>query len=372
MESTRRNFDPGKFESIHQVGGIRTGRLDWPDAGGSPGCRVAQVDTGSGLRFTVAVDRGGDIVEAFYNDTALAYLSPVGYRPPVVPVTEDDHWLAAWPSGLVTACGPRYIGPGRQEDGLALALHGHHSNTPAALTGIGNPDPRADSLEMHLDMTVRDSQFYGPVLEVRRRIACTLGEPVIRVRDQVTNLGNETTAHNWLYHINFGYPLLDRGCRLVYAGKVNGGWVMRADMSFSTEVSELGQLQTMMEVPDPLPAHAAAGSRGLLLDAVADDDGIVHCGVVNPATELGVQVSYPATALPRLANWQHYGPGGSYVTALEPFSGSLLGKDSDDHPLADQRLEPGETRFYELTFTVRSGEREIGELLARQGRLATP
>ena len=63
MESTRRNFDPGKFESIHQVGGIRTGRLDWPDAGGSPGCRVAQVDTGSGLRFTVAVDRGGDIVE---------------------------------------------------------------------------------------------------------------------------------------------------------------------------------------------------------------------------------------------------------------------------------------------------------------------
>ena len=61
-------FDWQKFELVHQVGGIRTARLDWPEAGGSPGCRVALVNTGSGLRYTVALDRGGDIVDGAEGD----------------------------------------------------------------------------------------------------------------------------------------------------------------------------------------------------------------------------------------------------------------------------------------------------------------
>ncbi len=101
-------FDYNKFELIHQVGGIRTARYDWPEVGGSPGCRVALVDTGAGLRFTVALDRGGDIVEAFYQDTALAYLTPNGYQPPSHALQQvDDQWLSSWPGGLVTTCGPR-------------------------------------------------------------------------------------------------------------------------------------------------------------------------------------------------------------------------------------------------------------------------
>jgi hypothetical protein len=77
-----RKFDPAKFESVHQVGGIRTGTLDSPGAGGGAGPRVAFVDTGAGLRFTVALDRGGDIVDASYNQFGLAYLSPNGLPPP--------------------------------------------------------------------------------------------------------------------------------------------------------------------------------------------------------------------------------------------------------------------------------------------------
>ena len=33
---------------------------------------------------------------------------------------------------------------------------------------------------------------------------------------------------------------------------------------------------------------------------------------------------------------------------LEPFSGSLWGKDQDNHPLAAQWLEPGQSRLYEI------------------------
>jgi hypothetical protein len=364
-------FDANKFELIHQVGGIRTARFDWPDMGGAGGCRVALVDTGSGLRFTVALDRGGDIVEAFYQNASLAYLTPNGYKPPMQPLYQDDDWLAAWPGGLVTSCGPQYIGPGREEDGNKLVLHGHHSNTPAALVGLKNPNPRGSDLDMHLEMIIRDTKMYGPSVEVRRRIVCQLGRPVIELHDEVVNLGNATVAHNWLYHINFGYPLLNRDSQVVYSGTVNGGWVMNADMSMSDPPKEERDLGGYLTVPDPLTEHTAAGSRGLIVDINCDSQGIAHCGLANHNLPLGVEVSYPAESLPRLANWQHYGPNGSYVCALEPFSGSLWGKPQDKHPLAAQWLAPGQTKSYDLTITVHADTQGIEHLLNHQGDLKT-
>lgn len=91
-------FDADKFELIHQVGGIRTATFDWPDAGGAPGCRVALVDTGSGLRFTVALDRGGDIVEAFQQHYAPggSYVSALEpFSGSLLGKDQDSHPLAA-------------------------------------------------------------------------------------------------------------------------------------------------------------------------------------------------------------------------------------------------------------------------------------
>lgn len=80
---------PPKIEHPLQLGGIRTGTLD---ADGAP-VRVAFVDTGSGLRFTVALDRGGDLIDAAYNDCALAYLTPNGLRPPSAAFHRGNEWL---------------------------------------------------------------------------------------------------------------------------------------------------------------------------------------------------------------------------------------------------------------------------------------
>jgi hypothetical protein len=68
--------DLAKFENPLQLGGIRTGTLDSPGAGGGQPVRVALFDTGAGLRFTVALDRGGDIVDASFKQHA----SPTSHR----------------------------------------------------------------------------------------------------------------------------------------------------------------------------------------------------------------------------------------------------------------------------------------------------
>ena len=83
---------------------------------------------------------------------------------------------------------------------------------------------------------------------------------------------------------------------------------------------------------------------------------------------MGLELVYRADSMPRLANWQHFGHG-AYVTALEPFSGSLFGKDRDKHPLAAQWLEPGQQKHYELTIKLHTDPAAIEQLLSHGGKL---
>jgi hypothetical protein len=118
--------DPAKFENVLQLGGIRTGTPASPGAGGGCATRVALFDTGAGLRFTVALDRGGEIVDASFNRIALAYLTPNGLVPPSAAYHAGAEWLRGWAGGLVTTCGPEYMGGPREEDGVKTSLHGRY------------------------------------------------------------------------------------------------------------------------------------------------------------------------------------------------------------------------------------------------------
>ncbi len=362
-------YDIEKFENVHQVGGIRTARMDFPGIGGdAQGGRVALVDTGSGLRFTIALDRGGDIVDAFYNRHSLAYLTSNGLMAPSQAHNTGLDWLLGWAGGLLTTCGPQFIGGPRIEDGIQTSLHGRYSNLPAAVESLVNPDPRAGRPEMLVSLIVRDSRMFGPVFEVRREIRCALGRPEIRISDRVTNQGNLRHPHNWLYHVNLGYPLLDEGARFVYRGAAEY-WQAPPPPGESSVICRIGdqEMMLMKKATGTLHEHAGAGERGLIIDVEPDQDGLCHVGLINDRLDLGLELQYPASALPRLANWQHFGPAGSYVTGVEPFSGSLMGKAADHHPKAAQYLEAGESRTYALTIRVLSGREAIGHLAAFDG-----
>ncbi len=356
-------FDPDRFENVHQVGGIQTGSLDHPQPNGGQGCRVAFVDTGAGLRFTVNLDRGGDIVAATYKDISLAFHTPNGYKPPNPAYHRDEDWLEGWPGGLVTTCGPEYIGPPRVEDGRLVSLHGRYSNTPAAIDMIHDPEPRAGRTEMLLSMIMRDSRFYGPVFKVRRQIQCQLGEPMLTIYDEVTNRSDLPVAHHWLYHCNFGYPLLDEGAKFIYKGTVTP-W-QPEDVRPS-----LSAIQKLKTVSAPRDDRRGGLSDAIFIDdSEPAEDGLRHVGLINTKRKLGVELSWPANVLPRLANWQHLGPMGAYVSALEPFSGSLRGKHEDDHPAAEQYLQPGQTRRYRLHIRVHEGTAAINALKKHDGPL---
>jgi hypothetical protein len=353
-------LDLEKFENVHQIAGIQTARLSPGTAGET---HVAMVNTGSGLRFTVALDRGGDIVDAFYNRSSLTYLTAHGLRPPSHAHHRDMEWLVGFPGGLMTTCGPQFVGRPRIEDGVDVSLHGHHSNTPATVEMLINPDPQRGRNEMLLSMVVRDSRMFGPVVEVRRTIQCIIGRPQIHLYDQVTNRSDTRCPHNWLYHVNLGYPLLDAGSRFIYCGK-SSWW--HADGTADRPPTDAA-LNRMKRVPNGLAEHAGTGERGLIVQVKPDREGVCHVGLINKKLSLGFELEYPAAQLPRIANWQHYGPRGSYVTGIEPFSGSLMGKDNDDFKGAEQYLEPGQTRRYQMTIRIHDQKRDLDRFARHDG-----
>ncbi len=92
------------------------------------------------------------------------------------------------------------------------------------------------------------------------------------------------------------------------------------------------KLNPLKKVPDTMFEHAGASSRGLVLDVTGNAQNMAHIGLLNRNLGFAVELNYSTKSLPRMANWQHFGPGGTYVSALDPFSGSLFGKAQDPPP----------------------------------------
>ncbi len=332
----------GKVSNPAQLGGIETSVLD---NGAGRGVRVAWVNTGSPLRFKVVLDRGMDIVDAFYGPYSLAWLSRAGITMPDPSANHGLEWLRTFAGGLLTTCGLSHVGPPESDASGTRGLHGLISNLPAELTSVEQPDLVLGKTRMALSGVVRESSIFGPHLELRRTLSSALGQAEIRVQDQVINRGNQTVPHMLLYHCNLGYPLVDEGAELIWNGETRSRGGAQDNALF-------GGQHDVMHCPAPLVAHAGTGEACGFIRPVADADGRSRTGVRNRSLGLDLQIEFDPRTLPCLTSWQHWGMG-EYVTGLEPGThypvGQGVARQAGDLIL----LEPGEIRSYDLI--IRAG-----------------
>jgi len=339
-----------RFINPAQAGGIETSVLD---DGPGRGVRIAWVNTGSPLRYKVLIDRGLDVADAFYSAAALSFLSCTGPTPPTRALDRQLDWLNGFHGGLVCSCGPQHVGGPETIDGVEYGLHGTHSNTPAQIESICQPDPAGGVEEMSITGLIRTARMFGPNVQLRRTIRSRLGRPVIEIRDEFLNRGNTPARHCWLLHLNFGWPLLEKGSRLVFRGEV----VPRAGSE-----KWFADPRRYKVVPAPVAAHRGAGEDVAFIDPPPDRDGLCHVGIVNERLELGVEVTYPRRQFRRLVNWQHFGPGGEYVVGLEPISGGMAGCG-----VPAGRLRPGQGKAYDCRLTVLADSAGIKKFVRQWG-----
>lgn len=326
------------------------------DNGNGRGTRIAWINTGSGLRYKVVIDRAMDIADASFNAHTLSWISHLGITPPEPFSDRGVDWLRTFGGGLVVTCGLSHVGPPEEDENGARGLHGLISNQAAEIISIIQPDPVRGKTEMSITGRIKETQPFGPSFELIRTISGRLGEPAIKIEDEVVNKGNTPSPHMILYHCNFGYPLADEGTDILW----QGSW----ESAQGPEDKIFREGNNFKKCPPPLEQHNGGGEAVAFIDPSADEDGRCSCGVHNAKLGLLVAIHFNKTQLPWLTNWQHWGKG-EYVTGLEPGTNPPVGQIKARQQKQLTILQPGEHKLYKIEIEIMNSENSIGEFLKK-------
>ena len=319
---------------LSQIAGIRMG--EWAD-GNERGLRVADVRTGSGLAFSVLLDRGMDIGPASYQGLPLAWVSPTGWGHPMYYNPQGTEWLRTFGAGLLTGCGLTYLGAAGEDEGESLGLHGRLSNLPAQRVRIDEAW-QGDECSFWVEGEMRQARVFGENLRLKRRITVALGGNRIMLHDLVENLGTNESPLMILYHINLGFPFLDETSQLVAEPHA----VAPRDTA-----AEPG-LQDWMHFQKPTAGYA---EQVFYHDLPADKNGWASMQLINQTRKLGLRVSFQKATLPNLVQWKMMGLG-AYVLGIEPANCQVGGRNLERARGTLQFLQPGEQREFQLEIEV--------------------
>ena len=345
--------------SLSQFAGVQLSTLG---DGVERGVRCIEFRTGTGFMFKVLVDRAFDIGHCEYRGAAIGWHSPTGFRNPALHEYNDEgglSWLRSF-SGLLMTCGldhTLFMSSSSAEQyhyahrkTVESTLHGRIALTPGRLIGYGETWEE-DDCTLWCEGLVQQSAVFGEDLHLIRRIEAKVGESAFMLRDRVVNHGFYKTPHMFLYHINVGYPVLDRGSR--YLAPIRHTiWASHVEELKRQGVGYLVQPEPKKNFHEQVYEHAVA----------ADAEGQIPVALVNPAFEggrgLGFMVEVNCKDFPCMFQWQNYQEG-QYVMGIEPSSNHILGE-----PFARERgeliwLEHGEERRYATRFRVLENTAQI-------------
>jgi Domain of unknown function (DUF4432) len=279
-------------------------------------------------------------------------------------------WLRSF-SGMMNSCGLDHI-MGATEDTaehycypdrarVFHTLHGRISYQPARLTGYGEHWD-GGRCYLYADGEIRQAAMYGENLILERRIEVEVGTDTVTFHDRVHNLGFYPTPHALLYHINLGWPLVDKDTRPIAPIQSTPSTV------HNLQATGIGPI----EQPDP---QSQFFQQVYEHQVVAEDDGTARAALINegfqtPAGETGLalEIAYDGRAMPALFQWQILQEG-SYVVAIEP--ATVHGGSRSDWKARGglHILEHDDQRAYRLAITPHAGIAAIREL---QERLRLP
>ena len=323
-------------------------------------CKVTELTLARGVRAvriendliatTILVDKGADIYELIYKPKGMDVLwkSPAGLRPTGrgVPTAfaSEAAWLEYYAGGwqeIFPNGGPACV-----YKGVELSFHGEASVAPWEWEVLEQSEAVAE-----VRFTVR--LFRSP-FRIQRIMRVEAGQPMLILRERITNEAGEPMDYMWGHHPAYGAPFLSQHCRIdigtthvraddEYVGVNNP---LALDVRYTWPLA--GEVNLAQVPEDRAP-------RAML--AYFTDFAAGWYGITNTQLGFGVGLVWPKAAFPYAWFWQELrgSPGfpwykQAYVMAIEPFSsipsqGLLAAMQKGG---THRTLQPGETVEAEL------------------------
>lgn len=332
--------------NAYQIGGTRHYRLT---NGVSDGCRCIDVRTGSGLEYTVVCDRGLDISLASYNGINLVYLTENAEANPTFYNSVETEWLRTFSAGLLTTCGPTNLSNPCTDNGERLGMHGRWSSLPGKnisdLTDFENGN-------IEITGTLNDSTPFGSKIKILRSIKSEFGKSSVVISDRIKNEGGRAVPLNILYHINFGYPLLDETAHVYVPSESCCGY-----NDYTQQ--RIGEQSTVKA-----PNKDSLEKNYLHKFNPNENRATVWIYNKNIADGLAVYITFSPKQLPYLTQWVLEDIK-DYVLALEPANVPCEPRDILREKNILPFINPGETVDFQIEIGVVSGNDNIEKILGK-------
>lgn len=227
-------------------------------------------------------------------------------------------------------------------------MHGRYSAIPARyvrdVSGWNE-----DEYDLILEGQIDESVQMGEKIRLQRRIASRGGDARIHIRDVVTNTGTRATPFTILYHINFGFPLLDAGTRLIMQGRE----------AIPFDAHSCSRIASRLEMSRPCRGNA---EENYFCPSVPDGEGRGCALIVNDDLlgGLGVLIRVSAGTLPYFCEWKMLDER-DYILAVEPCNVICENRGVLRKNGKLPMLRPGECRQMDVEIGVLEGKDSISK-----------
>jgi len=311
--------------NLSQIGTCRHYTLS---DGWARGMRATDINTGSGLQYTVLPDRGLDISLASFKGKNLVYLTCNGETHPAYFEHDNLGWLRTFAGGLLTTCGLTHFGPPSTDDGEELGLHGRYSTLP--VKQFADVSEWIDD-EYHFKVRglLEEGFLFGKKLRMEREINSIQGHNKILITDKVTNFGNVASPYTILYHMNLGYPLLSEEAELV----IDPLETKPRDADAAVGIAEFRNfIEPQPTYNEQVFFHTMKGNA----------NGKTEVVVRNKKMGVELKINFNINQLPYLTQWKMMAYG-EYVLGIEPCNVLCKSRKTLREENALPILQPGES-----------------------------
>ena len=309
--------------SVNQIAGAKVYKYL---EGKADGVKAVGVKTGSGFNFTVLADRCMDIAEVEYCGKPLAWISKNNIVAPAYYECKGEGWCRSFTGGMITTCGLTHTGLECTDEGEEFGLNGRVANLPAERFSVDELWEGDDFL-IKIKGRVRQSNVLGENLVLTREISCRMGESKLTVNDVIENEGFDKTPFMFMYHINFGYPVVSEHSKLFSTPAGVEPWIGNAKFG------------------NGLYDHFQKPTQGYefenFLHYVPVETERAYFGIINEEMEFGGYIAYSPKQLPAFNQWKMMGQQ-DYAVGLEPASAIPEGRADAKKKGTLRYLDPGE------------------------------
>lgn len=320
--------------------------------GPARGMRALELHNGRGLQLTVLPDRGLDIPWLSYKGQNIGLLNKVGVRSSALFVEDGaSGFLKNFYGGMLTTCGLTYAGAAGEDEGKMLGLHGPFDNLPAAAV-CARAEYEGDEQVLRVTGDIREAEVFGPNMVMHRELTLDTERDELHIKDVVENQGFATSPLMLVYHINFGYPILDAGAKCYFSTR---------DIEPRTDFAKEGlDNYNLAEAPE-------IGRDEQCYFHTNHSEGEAFAMIHNEKLNLAGIVRYDKAVFPLLCQWKCM-RAGEYAMGLEPTTSSVVNRSESRAQGLLTYLEAGEAREFNVTLELCEDKDRIARFIARAAR----